>query len=247
MPGENHDTTELTVEEFLLDAAVDSTEIEVFLNALTRLAVHNLSHPDEDLLCGITLLRKKKAGTVASSSDRAQKLDEIQYDYGDGPCLRAAREQVLVHVADLHEDVRWPEYRTTVLEEGVRSILGVPIAMDSSTAAGLNLYSDEKGRFDAEAIESAQQYARQASRALSLAVRLASHRDAEADLEAALESRTTVALAIGIIMGQNRCSRDEAFELLRSASSSRNVKLRDLAAGLVASADPSSPGAHFQR
>jgi GAF domain-containing protein len=248
MPGENHDgVTELTVEEFLHDAAIDSTDLEVFLNALTHLAVHNLSHPHEELLCGITLLRHRKAGTVASSSERAQKLDELQYDYGDGPCLKAAREHVLVHVADLHDDARWPEYRARVLDEGVRSILGVPIAIDSGNAAGLNLYSNEAGRFDDEAIESARQYARQASRALSLAVRLARHRDIEADLEAALESRTAVALAIGIIMGQNRCSQEEAFALLRSASSSRNIKLRELAADLVASADPSSPGAHFER
>jgi GAF domain-containing protein len=247
MPGENNDASELTVEEFLHDAAVDSTDLEVFLNALVRLAVHNLSHPGEELLCGITLLRHKKASTVASSSERAQALDEIQYDFPDGPCLKASREQVLVHVADLPQDARWPEYRARIMDEGVRSILGVPIAIGSGNAAGLNLYSDEAGRFDEEAIESAQQYARQASRSLSLAVRLASHRDAEADLAAALESRTTVSLAIGIIMGQNRCSQEEAFALLRSASSSRNIKLRDLAADLVASADPSTEGAHFDR
>ncbi|UNK45227.1 GAF and ANTAR domain-containing protein [Arthrobacter sulfonylureivorans] len=247
MPGENHEASALTVEEFLHDAAVDSTDIEVFLNALSRLAVHNLSHLDEELLCGITLLRHKKAGTVASSSERAQRVDEIQYDYADGPCLRAAREGELVHVAEVRDDARWPEYRPRVIEEGIRSILGVPIPIDSGDSAALNLYSNESGRFDEGAIESAQQYARQASRALSLAVRLARHRDAEADLEAALESRTTVALAIGIIMGQNRCSQEEAFALLRSASSRRNIKLRDLAADLVSSADPSSEGTHFDR
>jgi GAF domain-containing protein len=248
MPGENHDgVTELTVEEFLHDAAVDNTDIEVFLHALLRLAVHNLSHPDEELLCGITLLRHKKAATVASSSDRAQRVDEIQYDYDDGPCLTAARRGELVHVADVHEDARWPEYRPRVVEEGIRSILGVPIPIDSGDSAALNLYSNESDRFDEEAIESARQYARQASRALSLAIRLARHRDAEANLEAALDSRTTVALAIGIMMGQNRCSQEEAFDLLRSAASSRNIKLRDLAAGLVASADPASEGTHFDR
>ena len=42
-------------------------------------------------------------------------------------------------------------------------------------------------------------------------------------------------LAVGIIMGQNRCSQDEAFSILKNASSSRNVKLREIAAGIVSS------------
>jgi AmiR/NasT family two-component response regulator len=53
-------------------------------------------------------------------------------------------------------------------------------------------------------------------------------------LKAALESRTTIDLAIGIIMGQNRCSQEAAFKILKNASSTRNAKLRDVAATIVA-------------
>lgn len=35
-------------------------------------------------------------------------------------------------------------------------------------------------------------------------MRLAPHRDAEADLAAAMASRTTIVVAVGIIMGQSR-------------------------------------------
>lgn len=249
MANETSGASDLTVGEFLRDLAVDATDLEAFLNALVRLAVHNLAHPDEELLAAITLLRHKKAGTVASSSERAQKMDEIQYNYADGPCLRAAREHSLVHVSDLRSDDRWPdEYKKNVTEEGIRSVLGVPIILDSDEGdAGLNLYSDEPDRFDEESIKAAEEYAREASRALSLALRFARHRDTEEDLTAALESRSTIAMAIGIIMGQNRCSQEEAFRLLKSASSSRNIKLRELAASLVASADPSSEGTHFDK
>jgi AmiR/NasT family two-component response regulator len=34
-------------------------------------------------------------------------------------------------------------------------------------------------------------------------------------------------------MAQQRCTSDEAFDMLRRASQSRNVKLRDVAAGIV--------------
>ena len=50
--------------------------------------------------------------------------------------------------------------------------------------------------------------------------------------------------AIGIIMGQNRCDADRAFDLLRAASQNRNVKLRTVAAEIVAavSGKPPTPG-----
>lgn len=53
-------------------------------------------------------------------------------------------------------------------------------------------------------------------------------------LKAALTSRTTIDQAIGILMAQNRCGPDEAFEILAKASSNRNVKLRELARQIVA-------------
>lgn len=71
--------------------------------------------------------------------------------------------------------------------------------------------------------------------ALRLAVRLARRRDSEVDLRAALQSRTVIDLAVGVIMGQNRCSQDEAVTMLKTASNHRKVTLRELATQLVAS------------
>jgi AmiR/NasT family two-component response regulator len=39
---------------------------------------------------------------------------------------------------------------------------------------------------------------------------------------------------VGLLMAQERCTADQAFDLLRIASQRRNVKLRDVAAGVVA-------------
>jgi AmiR/NasT family two-component response regulator len=83
------------------------------------------------------------------------------------------------------------------------------------------------------------------STTLRMAVRLARHRDTEADLQAALESRTTIDLAVGIIMGQNRCTQEKAFDILRTASNHRNLKLRDLAAELVATVGKGPASTHF--
>ncbi|GAA3725295.1 GAF domain-containing protein [Spinactinospora alkalitolerans] len=55
----------------------------------------------------------------------------------------------------------------------------------------------------------------------------------EANLRAALDSRAGIDQAIGVIMAQQRCGADEAFAFLSRASQNRNVKLRDLAAGIL--------------
>jgi AmiR/NasT family two-component response regulator len=39
--------------------------------------------------------------------------------------------------------------------------------------------------------------------------------------------------AIGIIMAQNRCSADDAFQILRRASMNRNVKIQQLGADMI--------------
>lgn len=75
-----------------------------------------------------------------------------------------------------------------------------------------------------------------------------SERRKNEQLEAALTSRTVIDQAIGIIMAQNRCGPEDAFDTLRTASQNRNVKLRDLATRIVTavSRQPASNGHPFE-
>jgi AmiR/NasT family two-component response regulator len=50
-----------------------------------------------------------------------------------------------------------------------------------------------------------------------------------------MRSRTVIDMAIGAVMAENRCDRDTAFGILTGASSTRNVKLRDVAASVITS------------
>lgn len=53
-------------------------------------------------------------------------------------------------------------------------------------------------------------------------------------LREALTSRVAVEQAKGIVMAEGRCGPEEAFAVLRKVSNDSNVKLRDLAAELIA-------------
>jgi putative methionine-R-sulfoxide reductase with GAF domain len=230
---------------YLQDLVLESQDVEHFLTNLARVAATYLSEPGHEVFCGVTLLRPRHAETLASSSQTALDLDRIQYTFGDGPCLSAARTEQLVQVRDTRADERWPEYFAAVAEHGMLSILGVPIPLEGEAACGLNLYSGTVNGFSPDAIRAAEVFAREASRSLRLAVRMATLSDKQAHLSAALESRTIIDLAAGIIMGQNKCSQSAAIAILKDAASRRQMKLRDLAAHMVSTVSDEVPVTHF--
>lgn len=231
----------------LQNMMLDSADVHEFLADLTTLAAQHLSAPGQDILVGVTLLRPRTNGTVASSSDTAQHMDELQYAFGDGPCLTAAHTQTIVSVPDVDRDHRWPEYLTAISAHGARSILAVPIPLEVEASSALNLYSMTPNAFDTDSVRTAQSFAREASQCLRLAVRIAHLTDTGQNLTTAMESRTTIDLAAGIIMAQNRCSQEQAMMILKAASSARNIKLRDVAAAVVTSVIPDNPTTHFDR
>lgn len=239
------DSREKDYSGVLQDMVLETNDVESFLEDLTRLTVDTLSSPGKEVFCGVTLLRPNRAGTVASSSPEALQMDEVQYEYDDGPCLDAARTNHTVLVRDMSQDPRWPEYTKAISEFGLKSVLGVPIPLDGDAQCGLNMYAREADAFTDEMVREAEDFARGASKSLRLAVRIAHLTESRENLKAAMASRTTIDLAAGIIMAQNRCSQDAAVGILRAASSARNMKLRDVAAAVVASVSETAPKTHF--
>lgn len=231
-----HETTAI-----LQDMVLDSQDVQQFLDGLVTVSAAAFTGAYGEVLCGVTLLRPKSMVTVASSSAYARTMDEVQYGFDDGPCLRAAREGYTVHIPDFLTETRFPEYRQAIAGHGIRSALGIPIRLEAGASAGLDFYSTKPNAFTDKSIAVAEGFARDASRSLRLAVRIGTLSEKAEHMRAAMESRTAIDLAVGAIMGQNRCNQDEAITILRAASQGRNVKLRDLAANLLASLGQTGP------
>jgi GAF domain-containing protein len=236
-----------TVADELQDMVLDSSDVDDFLRDLAEYTAKELSGPGRPVICGITVLRHRKPATRAASSSAAFAMDEVQNDAGDGPCLAAMREFRTVYVPDVRASGRWPELAVAAGDRGYLSILGVPVELDNQTLAALNLYASGPSAFSTADIALAEKFADQASKSLRLALRMSRLRDTRDDMAAAMESRTVIDMAVGVVMAQNRCTPQEAFALLRSASNTRNVKLREVAAGIIASITGSAGvKAHFQ-
>jgi hypothetical protein len=184
--------------------------------------------------CTLTMLRQNSFVTVASTDERATAADEVEYEVDSGPCVEAARDGVESVITDLRTDNRWPQWREASLRLGFLSGAALPgDTGDGGAQISLDLYGHEVDTFGEPEMRRARVYVEEVARALRLSLLLAQQAALAQDLETAMLSRSTIDQALGVIMGQNRTTRDEAFEILRAASQSRNVKLREVAALII--------------
>lgn len=221
--------------EQLQDLLLESPGFTDFLLGLTTISASRLGGRTP-MLCAITVERNGSPATVASSGEDALRMDEKQYDFDDGPCLTALRQQHTVLVPDLRHDTRWEHYAGAVSGEGIRSVLAVPIRTDPGAAAALNCYSRNIDAFDAATIASAEEHADSISRILRLALRVHPAEIYPEHLRSALKSRAVIDAAVSLVMLQNRSSRDEAMELLHLAAQASDARLHTIAADILSGA-----------
>lgn len=163
--------------------------------------------------------RVEIAGT---SGPRARRADELQLQYGEGPCLQAALSRDVFLLADTRYDDRWPRLSPAVAELGWRSVLSLPLVMSDVPLGALNLYSSTAASFGDEEVEWAQVFARHASIALGLRI-------AEEGLQQAMADQHVLGQAKGIVMERYGIDRDRAQEVLERQAEMSGRSLGDVA------------------
>lgn len=176
---------------------------------------------------GISVVDPKgKVETIAATDPLVRRLDGLQYDVGEGPCLDALGRLPMVLVEHARHEQRWPRYMPVAAREGLRAQLSLHLFSDRSTMGALNFYSTTRDTIDDAAPRIAELFAVHAAVALGRA------REIEG-LHEALTTRKTIGQAIGIVMERYRLDEDRAFQFLLRSSQHANIKLRDIAADLV--------------
>jgi GAF domain-containing protein len=227
------------------DLVLKTHDVQVLLDELVKFTAVTLIDPAVAFR-SVTLVQQQKPVTVARSDEKAVRLDESQYQAGDGPCLTAIRERVPVHIPDIHDDHRWPDYLAAARSERVRSSLSVPLMLEGEAEAGLNLYASRSQGFTSEDTAIVESYVLRASKSLRLAARISQLAEAKDQLASDLESRTAINLAAGAFMAQNRCDHATAMKVMNIAASSRGLTLADIAATVIAAiATDTSITTHF--
>lgn len=226
----------LTALDQMQDLLLESPEFPEFLLGLATISAA-LVGADGHVTCTITVEHDGGPATVASSSDAGRRLDETQYAFHDGPCLTAVQEQRLVSIPDLRGDARWSDYLEAALQEGVLSVLAVPIPTEPFSRGGLNCYADTAGAFTGETVALLEQHAASMSRVLRIALRLHGTNVHPGNLRAALKSRAVVDAAVSLIMLQQRGGREGALGILQMAAMSSNRRVHDIASDIVRGAE----------
>lgn len=171
--------------------------------------------------------------TVAPTDELLREVDAAQFELQEGPCYDAATD--VPHVASPHlaADERFPRYGRIAVNAGIRAQAGIRLfdTPKPSARGALNLYSRDVGTFsDMDMI--ALLFSHQAAVALDYAYHVQ-------NLQEALQSRQQIGMAVGIVMQRFDLNEQRAFGFLTRMSQNTNVKLREIAAQVIADRAPS--------
>ncbi len=148
----------------------------------------------------------------------ADTHDRLQHEIGEGPAIDAATQMRLVESVDLARESRWERWRpAAVAEAGIQAVRVVPIHVAGRPYGTLHSYGIAHPLPVGDQIVT-HLWAAHVASAVSAA-------HARAGLEVAVDSRTTIGVAIGMLMVQYGIDRDRAFDVLKRTSQSANRKL----------------------
>jgi GAF domain-containing protein len=209
------------------------------LEEITRIATSGIPGAEST---STTLIRGGRAYTAAYYGEMSLAADELQYREGYGPCMDAARGGVVLRIDDMEAEQRWPHYVARTSAIGVRSSLSVPLPYQGGVIGALNVYSGQLAAFASpESLAAATDVAESIAVALTNAEAHHQLGEQARNMRIAMESRAVIEQAKGVLMAQQGVDAEQAFEILRAASQRSNRKLRDIAAGVVASTQREQP------
>ena len=169
--------------------------------------------------------------TTAGTDQLPYQWDQLQYQYGEGPCLEAITVNGVESAPDLSTENRWPQFsRAMVDQTPVRSMLSIRLFLTEQHSAGLNLYATRPAAFTAQSTATGAMFAAYAA----IALLAAAHQERANSLAQAVQTNREIGVAMGILMANGKLTRQQAFDQLRAASNNFNRRLRDIAADVAA-------------
>jgi hypothetical protein len=160
------------------------------------------------------------------TGDLPVRVDALQNETGQGPCLDAMDDQHTVRVSDMAHETRWPKFAARAAQAGAASMLSIQLWVEGDNLGALNLHSRRVDAFDDESEQAGLLFAGQAAVAFAGAQGMSYMR-------AGLSTRDLIRQAKGILMERYKVTGDQAFRMLVKVSNDNNLALRSVAENLA--------------
>lgn len=174
--------------------------------------------------------------SICASDQMAARLDEIQFDLGEGPRWETARSRLPVgepHV-QLSAHDRWPIFGDALRQTGVAALFVYPLSVAAVDVGVVELYSLTPGSLSDR--DDAIARALASETAWTLLDNLLSTQDASRKGEQrddAPLSRREIHQATGMVLVQINSDATEALLVMRAHAFSHDRSLRDVASDVV--------------
>jgi hypothetical protein len=186
---------------------------------------------------GVSVMTEGGGRGVAAASDPvSEALEELQFTFGEGPCIEAFSSRRPVLEPDLVHGAmsRWPGYSPAALDRGVRAVFAFPLQVGAARLGVLDVYREQPGSLSAESLALALTFAEVAVQTLLDGQERAARGQAAEGLEGALEYRFALYQAQGMTMVDLGVSIGEAMARLRAHAYAHDRPLSDVARDVVA-------------
>lgn len=234
----------------MIDAPADGVDHRAFWQVLNRLAGTLVNRYDlDDVLeqlgadirgvldvAGAGVMLGDDDGNLrftSTSDETLEKLEALQIDLDEGPCLQAYRTGEIVLATDLAADERFPHFGPRAVEVGMAAVYSFPMHIDGDVFGALNLYRPRPGLFSDDQIEVGQTFADVATSYLRNAYDSEQKDLLTKQLQHALNSRVLIEQAKGFVTAQTGLDLPDAFALIRNYARHRQIRVRVVARALL--------------
>ncbi|MGC5172262.1 GAF and ANTAR domain-containing protein [Microbacterium sp. DT81.1] len=171
--------------------------------------------------------------TLAASNGQAARLDELQFDLGEGPCWDAMRSAQAVLAPDIRESGRgrWPALSKSLESEDISSVFAFPLAVGPLRFGAIDLYTAAPFRLSGTQTQQAGAMATVVGRHV-LRRALASIGDGYDDVGNAF-SRRLIHQASGMVLAQLDVSADDARLVIQGQAFSAGRSMMDVAQDIL--------------
>jgi len=97
---------------------------------------------------GLSVMGKDKQFSMLTATDpTSERLEELQFVLGEGPCVEAGLTRRPVLVPDLDADgvSRWPAYASAVLQAGIGAVFAFPLQVGATQLGVMDFFRSSRG------------------------------------------------------------------------------------------------------